>query len=87
VVPADVAHQLRATDPGTADKKDISRAFRALHGIGGNIMMWAQREAYTAKKVPLEDMRFIFETVRDHVLHGRADEAVQFTKDALESFM
>jgi hypothetical protein len=86
-LPPHVAEQLRTIDPFTADKRAISQAFRALHGcsIGGPAMFWAQKEAFTGKTVPLDDMRFLFDMVRECVLEGRMEDAVSVIQDMMET--
>jgi hypothetical protein len=87
-LPPHVAAQLRATDPTTAHPVAISLAFKAVRGcgIGGSAMVWAQREAYTMRRVPEEDVRFIYDAVRDHVLAGEMEAAALFAEACMVKF-
>jgi hypothetical protein len=60
----------------------MGMALKALYdnGIGGSDMRWAASHVL-GKKLSAEEKKYLFESVRDYVLQGKLEEAVEWVKD------
>ena len=60
----------------------MGMALKALydHGVGGSDMRWAASHI-VGKKLGAEEKKYLFESVREYVLQGKVEEAVEWVKE------